>query len=548
MSWTDHAPRRDTEGGFALPLVLLLVVVIGAIAAVIFNSARFETRSTGEARDYEAALHNAESALEVVFADMLAGETLPAVDWQGPQPGTDRASERAEVLRQIQVLGADAVTVQTPDGLAMAVGPFEALDGHDYVYGVAGIGTGDVVDADQVRIVRTRLADVEVDAVPPASGAQAVTFGSYALHLNSSLQISGHVQSITGGGIAANGDLTVRQALGEKLRVGNLTIASATGDIVCSDSWCPVFRQTAGHPAPMAGSVATTTPPVLAARDVHRRYAAEIGDRPGVGDWYDLCYADPAQGRPYPAVHAAPTTPGAEPCTGEKIQDITGSWPNRTFRGWRYETVNVRFFGPTGIDQSQDIEMWTNASGEGGYPENGVYYAHERNVMTSNLWSTSARLTIIASADTDDLAENYGARSGNIWWQGNSHYNHYDGVPGMQLAAFADRDVVAQGTAKADGIVYAREQFRSYANDFRIIGSGQAAGVPIGPVGATAPADQSSPGSPIHQTTAVLWGQGGSFRFDYQGYGFEVDPGPDAVDPGDPPPPPLIQVRTWDEL
>ncbi|MTV25553.1 hypothetical protein FTX61_09050 [Nitriliruptoraceae bacterium ZYF776] len=558
MSGTEHRRHlvgrnldpgpRTAEHGFALVSVLLVIIVVGGLAALMFGNARVENRQTGDARDYEAAVHSAEAALEAVYAWVLAGEETPAIAWAGPQPGTDAEEERAEVLRQVELLGSAAVRVGDGEDAAVAIGPFEAEDGNLYVYGVGAVA-GDSSTYPDHRILRTRLADIEVGPVTETPGGQTVTFGSHALNVRSGIRVSGNVVQITGGGLSSHGAVTVRQAFGEKLRAGNLVIESGDGTVTCSDSWCPTFRQTAGHPAPIVPGVASTPVPILDARSVHRRYAAEIGERPGDGDWYDLCYPDAAQGRPHPSVHRAPTEPGAAPCTGTKIQDITGSWPTATWRGWQYQNVSVAFFSATGATQNRTVPMWTKSSGDGGYPPNGVYYAHERNVMTSDLWNTSARLSIIASADPNDARSDRGAYSGNVWWQGNSHYNFYNAGPSsFQLAVFADRDLVAQGTAKAEGVVYAREQFRSFANDFRIIGSGQAAGTPLGTAGTTPPSDVSSPGSPIHQTTDVEWGSGGSFVFNYQNYSFEVDPGDDGGSVVDPGPPQTITVRTWDEL
>ena len=536
---------NEQQAGVALVTVLLASLIIGGLVAVLVSSALVELRSTAAASAYEAGIHTAEQAIETTFSgyrqileddevDVEACTDDPVCADLNPTNATAQA-QRAAVLSVIdRDDGLLPVTEAGPG--SFAVGPFKAEDGRVYVYGAAFIDPG--TDRERTRVVRVQLGH-ELSSGGGGGGSsggggggQIGPIGDQAILINGDVNIAGNLHRLAGT-VHANGNLTMRDYIFESnqdLR-NNTGPWSATGEVTCTDpnayhggcyrahglendrpELAPLFRS--GQPE--------IEVPRFEAAQVHAAWAYPLRDH-----WFDLCY--PGLRHPTHATVVQPSSPEDGPCEGEIVYTITGSWPHAHYQGWRYETNESKFF-----------RSW------GGMPDDGVYYAHHRNVDTNALGSSTKRITVIASHDPDDLN---GASSGNIFWRGNSHYLFFENDDGFQLAAFADRDIDGRnGTHRAEGVIYAREQIR-LGGFSDITGQVVAAGSSI-----THPELSTTPSSPVtNQNGTESWT--GSIYVTYAAYSFDLpatEHGPGEQDGGQPDDSSGslgdVEVFSWEEL
>lgn len=331
------------EEGIALPTVLFAILAIGAIVLLMFASARFEVRATGQAAAHEAALHVADGGAEAVFglihqnANYATSDTN--TDHLPPDEGfANDAAERAWVLGRTI---ADEARIETRNGFGYGIGPIE-LDGKRYVYGVGVIGNPD--DPTGLRVVRTEIND--------QTGALA---GNVILS-NGDITFNQGGQATVSGSIHANCDLTLNQNM------------SVTGNATASCDY-----NTGHENVQVAGSSGGGYQPMeLPQLDFDEFYTEHVTDSDLA--WYDLCRTSGGQGQIRQGSADGPCDPDAT-----VVATLQG---NQSWNGWRYN------------DTAREFRIQT--------PHNvsGVFWAHQLNIRAAN--SSGEHNTLVATANPSD--------------------------------------------------------------------------------------------------------------------------------------------------
>lgn len=108
------AHRSNTEGGFTLIEVMIVVAIIGILAAIALPSYR-ESVAKSRRADAQRALMEAEQYMRRYFSarDTFEGVTLPASMAVSPRPGTDGSGTAAYNIQLIEGVGGTVVTTTT---------------------------------------------------------------------------------------------------------------------------------------------------------------------------------------------------------------------------------------------------------------------------------------------------------------------------------------------------------------------------------------------------------------------------------------------------
>jgi hypothetical protein len=330
---------RDEHG--ATLIVVMIVGTIGALLAVVIGTRSVaDLRQVGDDRQWEQALHVADSAVDDTLSHLWddgtysTGETLP------PEASGEWAAEKEWVIDQAE----DNPLVTTREGQWAVVVPADAA-GMFYAVGY-------VPDRDSA--LRPRVLRVQWDRAPFAPEAAVSSDGDVEISGNPT--ISG-----TAGSVHSNADIDIS---GDPSVSGYL---SAVGDYTTTGS------PTVGDPVNTGGGRPTMGLPEIEARAMY--HTAQ----------YELC--------PDGTVRAGPAYVGAEtpnatgiPCAGGTVLKDTSD--GNAYRGWRH----------AGNDSSQGA-TWAYA---GSLAYDGVYYVYRGRAQISGSPGSVAnpwKATILAEAE-----------------------------------------------------------------------------------------------------------------------------------------------------
>lgn len=402
---TDR-PRRCTEDGGALIGTLLAILILSAITVILTSMAVTESRATGSGRDFETAVHAAESGADNLITRLndnsgyQTGHVRTATAAASPEAEREWAIDQFEMAQANPAAASSATLLQTPAGPAFGIRPTDALGVPlDMVYGVAEVPSGTQSKIRVVKMLYDRgfyapehalLAgcDLTIAGSPMISGAQGNVHSNCDLDLNGVPVISG---SATASGTLSPGG----------------TVGPGSG-----------------------GGQPVVTPPSISARSLYDERFAYDGSGAATydGTWFDLC--------PDGSVRA-PAAAGGLPCSSTTILSQAGA----EYRGWRLSGDN-----------------W-DLSGNQGY--SGVYYVYQRSAKISGhpgMLGTRPAMTVITEANPNDASNDY--NSGSIEVSGNPRLN-----PHLQGVLFlADRDLVISGNPDVTGFLAAHEQIKISGN------------------------------------------------------------------------------------
>ncbi len=392
--------ERRNEEGIALIFVLVAVLIIGAVAILMFRSAQFEVRATGQAAAQEAAVHAAEGGAEIVFG-MLHDDSAFST-------GTNALpfdNERAWVLGHSYDDVPTEAHFEIRDGLGYGIGPVE-IDGKRYVYGVGLIGA-DLDNPISVRVIRAELT--------PTSGL----FGAGILAGGDVTFLDGGSATINGN-IHANNNLTINQ---------NATVtrnATASGDYTEGHGNVNVSGTASGGNSPL-------DVPHVTALELHAEHADEV-------TWYDLC-RDGNQGVVYE------NSPPGEPCDGDEVARVnSGPGASNRWNGWRFHAAT---------------NTWEQ---QNGHNPAAVFFGHHVDLEISNTHPhNTATFIASADGNEPDTGNIIAAASFNhhlVPWalmadrdvdgtQGGS--KHIDGL------IYAGEQFASDGSTKVTGAVIIRD-------------------------------------------------------------------------------------------
>lgn len=303
--------RRSAEDGVALFYALLVVLVVGGIAAVVFATAAGEIRQSAFELDFEDSLHLAEAGLEVVLQELEADSSFSTIGADsdpvlGPLSTDDTFdwAFAAAMERNASDTDYNLPAVDFGEGEAVAIRP-SGTDAN-YAYGIgfhpnrdtflAGLEAG-LESGGYVRVVRAQMGFTDTDV----AGQFAVLAGTGIINNSNAYAVGG-----LNGSIHTNGTLDLSN--------DNVTgTISYSGDCaknsICEDDPDVELRSEVALPSRTIDDVWGTQPnpnPI----------SEEIAQ---AGDWFDYCDGtgrhNPAGG---PGWYQRGTNNPA-PCTGTKL-------------------------------------------------------------------------------------------------------------------------------------------------------------------------------------------------------------------------------------
>lgn len=413
--------RRHAEEGIALISALFAVVVLLGLSVLFVATARFETRSSGIARDFELALHVAEGAaydlIPSINADADGFTTTDSLTGDPHKfPSTLTAAQERQ--QAIDYAFSAASLVQFTGGEGYAMRPVDENGVPLRVIYAVGF-VPERATPNRVRVLKMRF-----DALRYSPNFGLLTGGS--LTVGGSATLVG-----TGGSIHSNGSVD-EGSPGSFYVERHLTARGTVDPDLCAD-----YGTSKGVQGECRGDAARQPIPEIDAREFYglRNQAA--------APWYDLC--PPGSDPSFPTtatIHEPPTTMPGTPCTGSVI------WAHETqsFLGWRFST---------------QFNEW-RASNVG----SGVFYVYQRNALVTGTQSTTAPfdpVTIIAEEKVGDAS---GAASGHVELRGNASMTSAL----SNVAIITDRDFIANATADVQGLVAANEQIDVTGN-FKVTGA-----------------------------------------------------------------------------
>ncbi len=334
--------RSSDESGVALITALLAVIIVGAVAVVVTQTALTNVRATGAARDHQDALHNAEAGADLVVAQMNqnrdwnTGHDVDEVDINDPDAMRDWAIEEALDAYDLVEDGDEPGPSASWEDGEFGIGLRPQVDDEpiDEIYGV-GIREG---RGRQIRVVEYELTDL-----PFTPGAAILTNGDLSIGNNG--DISG-----VAGSVHSNANLFLEN---------NITIegtATASGDECVANNGVEIGPDGNG---PCQANTERRTIPDIRAHDFYELRH----DHPD--EWYDLCPTD--------GTVREPAADGAEPCSGTTTSD-TQDW---SFKNGTWDLAN-------------------NATPE------GVFYVDGADVEIANNVSMSEATLLVAGEQTGD--------------------------------------------------------------------------------------------------------------------------------------------------
>lgn len=305
--------RFRDERGAALITVMLALLMLSAVALTTMRMATMQTRTTGVSRDYEAAVHAAESGADEVILRMFSDPLYTTGQVYNPASPGGPAEERAWAVAQFNAALGTAANFVTVDG-ATGIG-FRPTNGGvpmDRIYAVGRVSTP---IADRIRVLRLTIATGTYIPEHALLTATDLTLrGATGARIQGA---AGHAHA--NGNIAMSGNPTVS---------GNVT---STGTVGSSSNVSGTI----------AGGQATVPIPRISARSLYPLkvdYSSYSGST-YTGTWYDMC----ADGTVRP-----PATGSGAPCSNPST---VGNGSGSGFRGWTFKTVPITewTFSTTGL-------------------------------------------------------------------------------------------------------------------------------------------------------------------------------------------------------
>lgn len=391
--------RFDREDGVALIYVLFATVIISGLVVVFMSRVLFETRSTAEARDFEAAVHVAEAGAEELFGVINAEDESNKYVTTDPATGAEHKlaasdDEESWAIALAEAAAADGANnlVTTDGGQGYGIRPLDAdtLEALDIVYGVGFVPS---VDADnrRVRVVKMQIA-------------RRYFSPDHALLTGGNLKLGGNAEIRAPGCDTADPDTCNADVHAN----GNVDVSGSShliqGDLTASGS---ITGSPTTEGGTSAGGEEEEPLPSVRARDFYNREATYNTD-PQTGDpveWYDLC--DDGVIR----------EPSTEPCTGTVV------WPtgdgSTSFLGWKFQSG-------TNTWKATDVEA-------------GVFYVHHADADVRGSAGNLQRAVSIL-LETDDASP---GNSGSLQMSGNP--NLVSALPDTLFVT--DRDLKLKGTS-----------------------------------------------------------------------------------------------------
>lgn len=299
------------EDGIALITALLAVVILTGLVVVFLSRSIVETRASGNARDFETAVHAAEAGSDLVISELNRDETYATETAGGTtvEAPDSTADERDWTLGHLPDMRNSATWIARENGEAYAIRPVDSAgEPLDVIYAAGAIPS---FGHDNARIRVLKLQVAQDDFTP-----------DHALLSDSDVRMKGSAAFVMAGCDAAApdpdkciADVHTNQSFNaESETVVHGTVTSAGGS--CTSS-APVVDCLGSD-----DGVAEQPIPPFSARDFYRP-----GEQASGVDWYDLC--------PDGTVKEGS---GAGPCNGAQV------WPSpdesgTRFRGWRHQTT-----------------------------------------------------------------------------------------------------------------------------------------------------------------------------------------------------------------
>jgi hypothetical protein len=420
---TTFRRRLHDEDGVALVTALLAVVILSGLMIVFFSRAMTEIRVSGDARNFETAVHAAEAASDTQIRALNADDDHVTLDGDEPVALEELeefdGTEREWVLQQLdRFRDVEGVWLETSRGEAFAFRPTEGGEPADVLYAAGAIPRFAVDDGDRVRVRVLKMQIAQDHWVPEFA---LMTEGDLGVGGSASIKVDGcdpstpqSIQLTCIADVHTNGELTWT---GQG--------ADVEGQITVAGGECPSVNAIGGCLDSTDGVASKPVPP-FQTRSFYRppdEVTADPDDPPPgfnpdpAGDvmaWYDLC-DDGRVRRPDPA--------GATPCTGDVIWPDDDTDSTSGFRGWEYGT-------------KANNTGWHATSARA-----GVYYVYGADAYMSGTGNELRALTILV----DDAGNGSGA--GSLRITGNPRYR-----PAMEDVLFvADRDFSGQGTGQGSG-------------------------------------------------------------------------------------------------
>jgi hypothetical protein len=337
MTQRWRTARRDDEG-FALVVVMGIMLVLAIISTVLVGMIRTSLRSGSAHGRYEAALATAETGIDQALAQLQQNTAWT----QGPAVGapfSTATAERTWARTTINNLAAStpALIKTVPTAQYLTIRPSD----RQTVYSMSWAPSYDAVVNKHIPNGKTRLLKAEFIFSPYAPTNALLTQGD--------LDFSGSVL-VNGTGVDApvhtNGNVVSNNA---SLTVNGTVTSSGSYNI---SSGASVY-------AGSGGQTPYQTVPVIAPRDfytsLYSTYTGTVGANGYSGSWYDLCDDGTMRARDNGA--------SGTPCTGtilNKAADGTLLYP---YRGWNFAVAG-----------SGNPPTWS--MDEQSSPYEGIYYAY----------------------------------------------------------------------------------------------------------------------------------------------------------------------------
>lgn len=397
---------HEDDHGVALVAALLAVIILSGVAVVLVSTSVAESRSTGNERDFENAMHVAEAGADEVIATVNVLEDHVTTGTAPCDAGivldlstTDTEAEQRQWAIE-QVTDCDLPALQSGDrGEAFGFRPVDtAGDPLDMIFGVSYVPSFD-------NPKRTRVVKLQYDRelFMPAHGIQ--TCGD--LNIGGSATVEGDKGSVhANGDVAIDGNgYSIEKSLTATGSISGTTANAGSSETFAEEEFCPEIAandfyvhsqdpQYRCYDNPGDSGCATSKP------------EAEPDGTSKPILWYDLC----------PDGHVRKAGTGASPCTGASVW--TG--PSGNYNGWKFG--NGDWKSPNGI-------------------KTGIYYVYRSDVDDIN--GGGGSVSVFVEADPGDSGS-----TGNFGLRGNAKF-----APALPTITFiADRDIQMNGSASGGGL------------------------------------------------------------------------------------------------